>query len=189
MTYQMATSAFIIFGISFGGFAPTGAQPAGGACDTIEAADDSGTVPNSAKMVGCLRELRAEVTQLKSVQGLSPGTVIAFNGSECPAGFSSYADGTNRVIVGAGDEFANGSSGGNNNTELTLSARNLPAHVHNGRAFFLAQGPGGFSIAPQGTHSQHVTALDKVVHPNAPPHSEPIEIMPRYIALRWCEKD
>lgn len=63
-----------------------------------------------------------------SVRAAEVGMVAAFAASSCPENWSPYSSALNRVLVGAGDVYALGATGGADS--VTLSAAQMPAHTH-----------------------------------------------------------
>lgn len=55
------------------------------------------------------------------------GVVVAFEGA-CPTGWTAYANAKDRVLVGAGNQYASGQTGGAD--WLTLTINQMPSHNH-----------------------------------------------------------
>lgn len=58
------------------------------------------------------------------------GAVIAFDLTECPTGWATYAPASGRTVVGIGPGLTRGAPVGAD--QITLTTSNLPAHSHNG---------------------------------------------------------
>ena len=127
----------------------------------------------------------------KAKDAIPEGAVVAFVG-DCPAaGWSPYAEGAGKVIIGANGEFTLGQPGGSK--EMSLGTENTPKHSHafQGKTVALygsAAAPGlnsiaaghptislGGSYTPEGTVAESGNA-------------EPFSILPPYIALNLCRK-
>lgn len=122
------------------------------------------------------------------------GTVLAINTTKCPEadGWKPYDRGAGSVIVGVGKvphngpEFTLEQVGGNYQT--ILQERQLPSHRHNtlvaAKESYSEWGVGPSRTSVFGTQAAvHTTALTSPVG-----EGQPIEIMPPFVALRFCEK-
>ena len=62
--------------------------------------------------------------------GVPSGAVMTFDLNTCPSGWEPLEDAQGRFIVGAGNEYSRGDTGGANSVALTVGQ--LPAHNHSG---------------------------------------------------------
>jgi len=131
---------------------------------------------------------------IDKARGVPSGTVVAFDTSgDCPRGWSPFADGAGRFIVGAGR--AEGltqrrfRSTGDSET-VVLSERNIPQHQHDTLIGVIHSPPWGTGPAKQSVAGAslgaYATALSSPYGRNPP---EAIPIVPPFIALTFCKKD
>jgi microcystin-dependent protein len=122
------------------------------------------------------------------------GAVMAFNATKCPDGWKIYARAEGSVIIGVGKIPGGGKElnleEAAGKYQITLTTPQLPTHQHDTlvaadpsySSTSWGNGPSRISIF--GTQAaQHVTAL------SAPTgDGQPVDILPPYVALRYCEK-
>lgn len=130
------------------------------------------------------------------VDSLTPvpaGSIVAFDATECPAGWSPYHAAAGRVVVGVGShtendpwgnrvvELALRDMGGNRTHKLTVNE--MPEHQHD-----LVNQPVSFVDVDGGKHANtgHGRETSRTgLRGGSMPHNN----MPPYIALRHCRKD
>ena len=119
---------------------------------------------------------------------ISEGIVVAFHGSRCPKGWSSFNKANGRFIMGASEDRSLGETGGESSMHLTKEQ--LPAHTH------ITQVNGGRSNDTFGATSASYTTLVgtqwadfKAALTSSTGESKSVEILPPFVVLRFCVKD
>lgn len=124
-----------------------------------------------AQLLAMINELTARVTTLEQQDPgygqLPVGSIIMWSGDaeDIPDGWV-ICDGTNgtpnllnRFVVGAGDEYALGDSGGG---QLTLQLTNIPTHLH-GFSDFIELAPDVFSATMHSVLPEHSHGLPETL--------------------------
>ncbi len=62
------------------------------------------------------------------IEVIPQNQVAAFNAASCPSGWAAFAPATNRFLVGSGNLYNLGATGGANSVQLTISQ--MPSHRH-----------------------------------------------------------
>lgn len=119
------------------------------------------------------------------------GAVMAFDLASCPSGWTAYAAGVGRTIVGVGTYAANADDDGSNASfnytlgltggrrDHVLSVAEMPSHNHTYTPpTAIPRGTGSTGAAVGGTAGTSNTGGDGA-HENRPP----------YVALLYCKKD
>jgi len=133
-----------------------------------------------------------DTAELIKKVSLPAGSVLAFQSSECPTGWSDFDDGAGRVIIGVGKgkglkERKLLDTGGKEEVRLTLEQ--MPAHRHQNPTY----GKGGarnkpvhyaLEITGRGDYGPHHLRPTEEVGGN-----REHENMPPFIALRFCKKE
>lgn len=122
------------------------------------------------------------------------GAVVAMNATKCPEadGWKAYERGTGSVIVGVGRLPKNGPElvleqlGGNH--QIVLQEKQLPAHKHDtlvaAEATYSQWGSGPIKTSVFGTQAAaHITSMTSPIG-----EGQAIDVMPPFVALRFCEK-
>jgi len=139
------------------------------------------------------------------LQDVPNGAVVAFDrGNGCPKGWSNYAVGAGRAIVGAGS----GNFGTNNKAltsrdfgetggeeTVTLTVDEMPRHSHeigdpDGNPLrYQKYEFGGTGGGAQLLHSAGNDIVDDFYYAEESGNSQPHNNMPPFIALYFCKKD
>ena len=158
-------------------------------------------------------QIQAERVRIDGIVGggriIPSGVVLAFNSNECPrdAGWKAFAEGEGRFIIGAGRSSTGDGSIRFNQSEgretITLTEGNLPSHGHghtlslkpfedffhtsaDGAAEDTGRGGALFDGRYDNNYGSHEHEILGEIQPTG--RNEPINIMPPYIALTFCEK-
>lgn len=194
----MLLRTFVAIALAFSYMVPNKvwAQPASAACDKVDAVAGSGGTPATGVISDCLKDLRTLIGQLQGQQGLAAGVVIAFASPSptvvCPTGFSVYTDARDRMIVGAGNKYGLGATGGLE--MVTLGIEHIPAHSHrvsvsNSTAASQNDHLAGNELAAFGIDPIFVAGNIKHNITETMGGGQPHENMPPFVALFFCKKD
>lgn len=146
--------------------------------------------------------------------GVPSGAVMAFDLASCPSGWTAYASGVDRFIVGSGSTYSLNNTGGS--ATHTLTAAEMPSHTHSvdppststnttgnhNHTFPLNTGVDGganrptqfnvenpinspTSSAGNHSHTVNIAAFNSASAGSGNAH----ENRPPYIALLYCKKD
>lgn len=114
--------------------------------------------------------------------------VVAFDQSECPAGWERVQATEGRFLIGAGtrqgEEFNVGETGGKE--AVSLSVANLPPHSHNVTAYRWYLFNGGNQSA---WADDSIGGPQKSVSTSVEGKGESFAIIPPWVAYRVCRKD
>lgn len=128
---------------------------------------------------------------IELLAGVPTGAVMSFDIREkCPSGWSEFDAGSGRFIIGAGkgDSLSPrpfGVAGGKETHTLTI--RQIPAHKHGYVDW--RSGDGACSFSGCNGRGGDVPKDTSSVGGTESGATDPFEIMPPFIALRFCKKD
>lgn len=128
---------------------------------------------------------------IEVVGGVPSAAVVAFDiRDKCPEGWTAFETANSRFIIaaGKGDDLTArqfGATGGNERHSLTL--REMPAHTHS--YIDWRAGPGSCTFSGCNGTGGDQTKTTGVAGGTETGATEPFEIMPPFLALRFCKKD
>ena len=127
------------------------------------------------------------------------GVIVATAGGSCPAGWSAYSAANDRVIVGAGGQYATGQTGGSD--RVTLSVSQMPAHQHHVLADYRASTDfvsATTTVNRSGWQSPSFADDYNLAGSNVPATlglsesiggGQPFDNRQQYVALNYCQKN